>query len=180
MKGLLRKKVVSRRRSEAGGWGWSVRKGKEVRRGLGSTRRISPLQRILSALHLFQDVVFPLRRESHTPSLLSRAPSHPFSPHAASATFATDAEMSSAPPFLFFSHWVERAIYFTYCDSEMVNWRFFLSRLSSSYDVLRTLYLSICWTSAARNKTITDKSIIHLKGWKVISNIFKILINIHT
>lgn len=60
-----------RRSGEGGGDEGGTRKGKEVRRGLGGTRRISPLQRILSALHLFQDVVFPLRRESHTPPLES-------------------------------------------------------------------------------------------------------------
>lgn len=85
MKKALRKKVESVAGAE-GGTGWQ---GKEVRRGLGGTRRISPLQRILSALHLFQDVVFPLRRESHTPSPLESSvsffsarplPRLPFSP----------------------------------------------------------------------------------------------------
>lgn len=85
MKKTLRKKVESVAGAEGG-----TRQGKEVRRGLGGTRRISPLQRILSALHLFQDVVFPLRRESHTPSPLespvsffsapSLPPRLPFSP----------------------------------------------------------------------------------------------------
>lgn len=112
MKKALRKKVAG---AEGG-----TRKGKEVRRGLGGTRRISPLQRILSALHLFQDVVFPLRRESHIPSPLESPVSSFSAPSlAASAIFATDTEMSSATTPHSLSHRVERAIYL--CGSEMVN-----------------------------------------------------------
>lgn len=83
MKKALRKKVERGERS--GGRGW---KGKGVRRGLGGTRRISPLQRILSALHLFQDVVFSLRRESHTPSPLESLVS----------SFPAPSLVASAPP----------------------------------------------------------------------------------
>lgn len=85
MKKALRKKVERGERS--GGRGW---KGKGVRRGLGGKRRISPLQRILSALHLFQDVVFSLRRESHTltPSPLESLVS----------SFPAPSLVASAPP----------------------------------------------------------------------------------
>jgi len=112
MKKVAAQESRKRRWSGAGDEG-GARKGKEVRRGLGGTRRISPLQRILSALHLFQDVVFPLRRESHTRSPLeSPVSSFPAPFLAASATFAIGAEMSSATPSHPSSHLEGRAIYF--------------------------------------------------------------------
>lgn len=49
-----------------------VKKCEEV---LAAQGEYPPLQRILSALHLFQDVVFPLRRDSPTPPFRSKASS---------------------------------------------------------------------------------------------------------
>lgn len=137
-----------------------MRKGKEVRKGLGGTRRISPLQRILSALHLFQDVVFPLRRESHTPSLLLRTPSRPFPPRPLPRLPLSPPVPRCPPQLPLTPPRIEQEEPFTLCGSEMVNWRF-LSRLSPSYDVLRTLYLSEYQLPETKRP---DKSIIHLKG----------------